>query len=278
MESTYQTSPDLCHVALELIEPDPNQPRPAGFDVADLVESMRAPAGLLQPIVLRPHPDQEGRFLIVFGHRRRQAAVELGWTTIPAVLRPDFGDWRLRLVAQADENERRVNLSLLDRCSFYLRGFESSGLDSARRFAQEIRLDPSDLSQILHVAKAGGSLRDLLAEGYLNNLTHFKLAKKLPEDRLKALLLGCRRNKAPLSQKAIDIALGASDNDDPPVRPPAEPLRLPHGDRLRPTVCRALVGVRSVLTPEVLSPLLPAEQIDLLLEFLDELEQTPLAA
>jgi ParB/RepB/Spo0J family partition protein len=278
MTTTSPNAPEVLQIPLELVDPDPAQPRPDGFDVADLVESMR-PAGLLQPIVLRPHPDQQGRFMVVFGHRRRQAALVLGWTAIPALLRPDFADWRLRLVAQAHENERRVNLSLLDRCSFYLKGFEQSGLDSARRFAQEIGFDPGDLSQILHVAKASGALRELLAEGYLNNIVYFKLAKKLPEDRLRRLLLGCRRNKTPLSQKAIDAAMGGpTDDDEGPPQGPTQPLRLPHGDRLRPTVCRALVGVRNLLTPEVLSPHLPAEQIDLLLEFLAELEHTALAA
>lgn len=277
MTTTPPSAPEVHHIPLELIDPDPANPRPAGFDVADLVDSMR-PAGLLQPIILRPHPDQEGRYMVVFGHRRRQAALELGWTAIPALLRPDFADWRLRLIAQAHENERRANLSLLDRCSFYLKGFEQSGLDSTRRFAQEIGLDPSELSQILHVAKASGALRELLTEGYLNNLAYFKLAKRLPEDRLKRLLLGCRRNKAPLSQKAIDAAFEGPGDDDPSPQAPALPLRLPHGDRLRPTVCRALVGLRNLLTPDVLSPLLPAEQIDLLLEFFDELEQTAKAA
>ena len=266
-------------VALELLDPDPNQPRSSLLTVADLVESMRSPAGLLHPITLRPYPDQEGRFLVVFGHRRRQAALELGWTSIPAVVRPEFADWRLRVAAQADENDRRVNLSLLERCTYYLRAFEQSGLDSARRFAQEIRIDPSDLSQILHVAKAGGALHNLLAEGFLNNLVHFKLAKRLPEDRLKRLLLGCRRNKVPLSQKAIDAAFwGPANDEEPPPQAPAQPLRLPHGERLRPTVCRALVGVRNLLTPDLLSPLLPAEQVSLLLEFLDQLEQTSQAA
>lgn len=278
MESTVSTDAELQDVALELIDPDPNQPRSGALVVADLVESMKA-TGLLHPITLRPHPDDGGRFMVVIGHRRRQAALDLGWATIPAFLRPEYADWRRRLVAQADENERRSNLSLLDRCSFYLRTFEQSGIESARRFAQEIRMDPGDLSQILHAAKATGSLRQLLDEGFLTNLAHYKLAKKLPDDRLKRLLVGCRRTKAPLSQRAIDLALtGPANDDEPPSRPPDAALVLPHGDRLRPTLCRALVGVRNLLTPDVLASLLPAEQIDLLLEFLGELEQTSLAA
>ena len=34
--------------------------------------------GQLQPILVRPHPDLPGRFMIVFGHRRARAARELG--------------------------------------------------------------------------------------------------------------------------------------------------------------------------------------------------------
>ena len=76
------------------IDPDPNQPRktfdPEGID--QLAASLST-NGLLQPIVVRPHPDGSlGRFLLVAGERRWRAAGALGWDTIPSIVRDDLTD------------------------------------------------------------------------------------------------------------------------------------------------------------------------------------------
>jgi ParB family chromosome partitioning protein len=73
-------------VAVELISPNPRQPR-AHFDdraLADLAESMRL-RGVLQPVLVRPSND--GRFELIAGERRWRAAALAGLETIPALVR-----------------------------------------------------------------------------------------------------------------------------------------------------------------------------------------------
>lgn len=78
-------------IAMELIEEDPNQPRTT-FDPASLEEMAGTIAlrGVKTPISVRPHPDQEGRFLINHGARRFRASGIAGKTTIPAFVDADY--------------------------------------------------------------------------------------------------------------------------------------------------------------------------------------------
>ena len=75
-------------IDLELIHEDPDQPRkdmdPAALkDLAASIESQ----GVVQPIVVRVHPEITGHYMIVAGERRWLASQRAGKTTIPAVVR-----------------------------------------------------------------------------------------------------------------------------------------------------------------------------------------------
>ena len=70
------------------IVPNAQQPR-SNFDpedLAELVHSIRE-FGVLQPIVVRPHPDQIGKYELVMGERRLRATKAAGLDTIPAVVK-----------------------------------------------------------------------------------------------------------------------------------------------------------------------------------------------
>jgi ParB family chromosome partitioning protein len=76
---------ELRHVPLELITPNPNQPRKR-FDEASLrglADSMTE-RGVLQPILVRPVPG--GTFELVAGERRWRAAQIAGLESIPAIV------------------------------------------------------------------------------------------------------------------------------------------------------------------------------------------------
>ncbi len=73
-------------VAVELITPNPRQPRHHFDDAAlhALATSMRS-RGMLQPVLVRPL--DEGRFELIAGERRWRAAQMAGFETIPALVR-----------------------------------------------------------------------------------------------------------------------------------------------------------------------------------------------
>jgi len=75
-------------IPIEQIHRNAAQPR-MDFDVDDLevlTDSVRE-RGILQPILVRPSPEQPGQYQIVAGERRWRAAQAAGLTTVPVVLR-----------------------------------------------------------------------------------------------------------------------------------------------------------------------------------------------
>jgi len=90
---------------VNLIEPDPQQPRKKFHRLEQLAASIKA-AGVVQAIIVRPHPTDEGRFMIICGERRWRAAVLAGISHIPAYNRADVPSARvffMQLVENLDE-------------------------------------------------------------------------------------------------------------------------------------------------------------------------------
>lgn len=67
------------------------------------------------PILVRPHPVTNGRYQVVFGHRRVKVARELG-LKVRAVVKPL--DDRTHVIAQGQENSARANLTFIERAIF----------------------------------------------------------------------------------------------------------------------------------------------------------------
>jgi ParB family chromosome partitioning protein len=106
----------LVWIAVDAIEPDPQQPRSSVKDVSALKESIRENT-ILQPLIVSPLPT--GKFLLVAGHRRLAAAVELGFAKVPAIVREV--DERERLLLQLVENMQRVELDPWEEANGYKR-------------------------------------------------------------------------------------------------------------------------------------------------------------
>jgi ParB family chromosome partitioning protein len=70
-------------IPIDQIDPNPNQPRQVMGDLSELMASI-AEKGILEPLVVR---QRSGRFQIIAGERRYQAAVQVGLRELPVVLR-----------------------------------------------------------------------------------------------------------------------------------------------------------------------------------------------
>lgn len=95
-----------------------------GAEFEDLLAAIRE-RGQDSPILVRPHDSQEGRYQVVFGHRRLRVARALG-RTVRAVVRPI--DDRSHVIAQGQENSARANLTFIERALF-ARQLEQRGYD-----------------------------------------------------------------------------------------------------------------------------------------------------
>jgi ParB family chromosome partitioning protein len=70
-------------IPIDQIDPNPNQPRQVMGDLSELIASI-GEKGIIEPLVVR---QRAGRFQIVAGERRYQAAVQVGLRELPAVIR-----------------------------------------------------------------------------------------------------------------------------------------------------------------------------------------------
>ena len=70
-------------VAIELLDPNPNQPRQVMGDLSELIASI-GEKGVIEPLVVRQRGE---RFQIIAGERRYQASVQVGLRELPVVVR-----------------------------------------------------------------------------------------------------------------------------------------------------------------------------------------------
>ena len=89
-------------VPIELIDPNPNQPRQVMGDLSELIASI-AEKGIIEPLVVRQRGD---RFQIVAGERRYQAAVQAGLRELPVVFR-DVDDTEVIELALIENLQRK---------------------------------------------------------------------------------------------------------------------------------------------------------------------------
>lgn len=107
------------------------------------------------PILVRPHPQEAGRFQVAYGHRRLRACAALG-IKVRAVVRP-LSDAEL-VVAQGSENAARVDLSFIEKASFAM-ALEDRGFDRAV-IMQALATDKTELSKLITAAR--GAPEDLV--------------------------------------------------------------------------------------------------------------------
>ncbi|MFC5423152.1 plasmid partitioning protein RepB [Bosea eneae] len=117
-----------------------------GDDHKLLVASIRE-HGQQVPILVRPHPDHEGRYQIAYGRRRLRALKELG-QTVRAIVKPLSNEQLV--VAQGQENSARTDLSFIEKALFAAR-LEEGGFDRETIMAA-LSVDKSGLSRLISSA------------------------------------------------------------------------------------------------------------------------------
>jgi ParB family transcriptional regulator, chromosome partitioning protein len=89
-------------VPIDLIDPNPNQPRQVMGDLSELMASI-AEKGIIEPLVLRQRGE---RYQIIAGERRYQAAVQVGLRELPSVIR-EADDSEIMEIALVENLQRK---------------------------------------------------------------------------------------------------------------------------------------------------------------------------
>lgn len=100
-------------LALTAIIAHPKNPRHKAIADDDMVASVRE-NGLIQPVVVAPHPEKADKFVPIAGHRRIDAAKKAKLKTVPAILRTDLVTEGQQIEAMIIENGHRVDLTPIE--------------------------------------------------------------------------------------------------------------------------------------------------------------------
>ena len=104
-------------IPIALIDAHPRNPRKNLGDLGELAESIRA-HGVQQPAKVVPHPDVEGRYLTVMGHRRIAAATMAGRATVPAIVDEGMDEMN-QVEVMLVENLQRTDLTISEEGAGY---------------------------------------------------------------------------------------------------------------------------------------------------------------
>ena len=155
---------DILRIPVELIEPNPFQPR-VTFDqeaLRELSDSIRT-FGLIQPITVRRQPD--GKYQIISGERRFRASRLAGMDMIPAYIRDanDQGMLEMAIV----ENIQRENLDPIEVAMSYQRLIEECSL-TQEQMAARVGKKRASVTNYLRLLKLPAKVQHDLKVGLLS--------------------------------------------------------------------------------------------------------------
>ncbi|MCQ9154154.1 ParB/RepB/Spo0J family partition protein [Acidomonas methanolica] len=150
---------------IEQLEPSPFQPRQEMDEgrLAELADSIRS-RGVLQPILVRPHPDAPGRFQIIAGERRWRASQLAGLHEVPVHVRTlDDAD---AMAAALVENLQRADLNAIEEAEGLQRLMSDYAL-TQEELAGAVGKSRPHIANTLRLLNLPPPVRGLLRDGKL---------------------------------------------------------------------------------------------------------------
>ncbi|MCB1394840.1 MAG: ParB/RepB/Spo0J family partition protein [Rhodobacter sp.] len=165
-DGTQPRAPGLLMVPLERVYPNPEQPRRAFKEDAlrELADSIRA-KGIVQPLVVRNRPSENGTYEIVAGERRWRAAQLAQVETIPVVLR-DFSDQEVLEVAII-ENIQREGLNAIEEAAGYRQLIDRFG-HTQEKVAEALGKSRSHIANLLRLLNLPQEVQNMVIAGTLS--------------------------------------------------------------------------------------------------------------
>jgi ParB family chromosome partitioning protein len=178
-----QGTADILRIPVDLIEPNPFQPR-MSFDqeaLEELAESIKT-LGLIQPITVRRKDD--GRYQIISGERRFRASRLSGMDMIPAYIRDtnDQGMLEMAIV----ENIQRENLDPIEIAMSYQRLIDECRLNQ-EQMAVRVGKKRASVTNYLRLLKLPAKIQHDLKVGLLS-VGHAKVLLGIEDAQLQEYL------------------------------------------------------------------------------------------
>lgn len=160
---TPESEGGLVYLNVYEIDDNPFQPRRdfGESEIASLAESLKE-HDMLQPILVRKVGD---RHQLISGERRLRAAIQAGWSSVPARLRE--ADDRLVAELAIVENLQRKDLNPLEKAMSFKRYLEQHGC-SQEDLARRLKIDRSTIANLMRLLELPESVQDAMRRGELS--------------------------------------------------------------------------------------------------------------
>ena len=154
-------------ISIANLKPSPSQPRRL-FDkssINELAESIKS-KGLVQPILVRPSPSENGIYEIIAGERRWRAAQIAQLHEVPAVVRQldDVEALEIAII----ENVQRTDLSPIEEAAGYKRLIDNHG-HTQEALAGIVGKSRSHIANIIRLLGLPQSIQDMISEGKISS-------------------------------------------------------------------------------------------------------------
>lgn len=153
-------------VPIEMIEANPDQPR-RSFDpdaLKELSDSIKE-KGVIQPLIVRPHPNNPGHYEIVAGERRWRASQIAQLHELPVIIRT-LSDTEVLEVAII-ENIQRADLNPLEEALSYHQLMDRFG-HTQEKLAEALSKSRSHIANQLRLLQLPTEIQGFLREGKLS--------------------------------------------------------------------------------------------------------------
>ena len=182
-EKPAQPTADIMRIPIDMIEPNPYQPRlyfvqEALEELADSIKTL----GLIQPITVRQRA--EGKYQIISGERRFRASRIAGMTMIPAYIRDanDQGMLEMAIV----ENIQRENLDPIEIAMSYQRLIDECSL-TQEQMAFRVGKKRASVTNFLRLLKLPAKIQHDLKVGLLS-VGHAKVLLSVEDAQMQEAL------------------------------------------------------------------------------------------
>ena len=179
--ATVEQGDVLMEVEIDLLEPNPDQPRTVFREgkLDELAASIQA-NGIVQPLLVR-RQDHNERYQIVAGERRWRAAQRAGLDRVPVVIReiPDERVLELSLI----ENIQREELNPIEEAYAYRRLIDGLGV-TQEEVARRVGRERSSVTNYLRLLKLPEDIQQWVEEDRLS-MGHARalLSLETPEEQ-----------------------------------------------------------------------------------------------
>jgi len=155
-----RTTSDIVYLSVYDIDDNPFQPRRdfSEAEIGSLAESLKT-HDMLQPILVRL---VNNRHQLISGERRLRAAIQAGWSKIPARIRE--ADDRLVAELAIVENLQRKDLNAIEKALSFRRYLDEHHA-TQDELAQRLKIDRSTVANLMRLLELPTSVQEALRNG-----------------------------------------------------------------------------------------------------------------